>query len=76
MINVFSFQLKKKWWQVERGGGVCSSSEEGGSGGVSELSLENFGGIFIVLVIGIFIGGALALVEKYWLFCSKENLMI
>ena len=69
-------KIKKKWWREERGGGACDAGEEAAAGGVSELSLENFGGIFIVLLIGLLIGGLLALVEKYWLFCSKRNLMI
>ena len=68
-------KLKKKWWQEERGGGACQA-EEAAAGGVSELSLENFGGIFIVLLIGLLIGGVLALLEKYWLFCSKQSFSI
>ena len=71
----FIAKLKKKWWQEERGGGDCAQ-EEAVAGGVSELSLENFGGIFIVLLIGLLIGGLLALLEKYWLLCFKQNLMI
>ena len=71
----FIAKLKHKWWREERGGQGCAA-EEAAAGGVSELSLENFGGIFIVLLIGILIGGLLALLEKYWLLCFKHNLMI
>ena len=68
-------RLKKKWWQEERGGGACQA-EETAAGGVSELSLENFGGIFLVLLIGLLIGGLLALLEKYWIFCRKQSFSI
>ena len=57
------------------GGGACQA-EETAAGGVSELSLENFGGIFLVLLIGLLIGGLLALLEKYWIFCRKESFSI
>ena len=67
--------LKKKWWQEERGGGACQA-EETAAGGVSELSLENFGGIFLVLLIGLLIGGLLALLERYWIFCRKQSFSI
>ena len=68
-------RLKEKWWREERGGGACQA-EETAAGGVSELSLENFGGIFLVLLIGLLIGGLLALLEKYWIFCRKQSFSI
>ncbi len=33
---------------------------------VSELNLENVGGIFMVLLIGIVLGGAMAAAEHFW----------
>ena len=68
-------RLKKKWWREERGGGACES-EESSSGGVSELTLENVGGIFLVLLIGLLIGGLVALLEVYWLRWSKNGFLI
>lgn len=62
--------LKTKWWQKERGGGACLVPE-GGGGGVTNLNLQNFGGIFLVLFAGMVMGVAVALVEKAWTKCFK-----
>ena len=68
-------RLKKKWWQQERGGGACQA-EEAAAGGVSELTLENVGGIFLVLLIGLLTGSLVAVVEVYWLQCTKNTFTI
>ena len=68
-------RLKQKWWQEERGGGACESDEKA-AGGVSELTLENVGGIFLVLLLGLVIGGLVAVVEVYWLHCNKTGFLI
>jgi hypothetical protein len=38
---------------------------------VSELNLENVGGIFLVLLIGLILGGAMAAIEFFWQRCTK-----
>ena len=67
--------LKAKWWREERGGGACLT-EEAAAGGVSELGLDNVGGIFLVLGLGILASGLLALAEMYWVHCKRNNRMI
>ena len=68
-------KLKVKWWREERGGGACEE-EETASGGVSRLTLQNLGGIFLVLLIGLILGGLAAVLEVIWVHCKKRNLMI
>ena len=43
---------------------------------VSELGLDNVGGIFLVLGLGILISGLLALLEIYWVDWKRRNRMI
>ena len=56
-------ELKIKWWEKERGGGSCKAE---GSGSSSQLSLANLGGVFIVLVGGMFISIIIAVFEFSW----------
>ncbi|XP_072745109.1 glutamate receptor ionotropic, kainate 2 isoform X2 [Anoplolepis gracilipes] len=44
-------ELKKKWWQEKRGGGKCR--ENGGTSSAEELGLNNVGGVFLVLTVGV-----------------------
>ena len=62
-------RLKNKWWKKEQAGGGCAASgdsSEDSSGSVSELGLQNVGGIFLVLLLGLVIGCVTAAVEKFW----------
>ncbi|KAK7053103.1 hypothetical protein SK128_020197 [Halocaridina rubra] len=54
--------LKNKWFRQKRGGGKCKE-EAGGGGGASELNLENVGGVFVVLMSGMGMALAVAIVE-------------
>ena len=56
-------ELKIKWWEKERGGGSCKAE---GGGSSSQLSLANLGGVFIVLVGGMFISIIIAVFEFSW----------
>ena len=56
-------ELKIKWWEKERGGGSCKAE---GGGSSSQLSLANLGGVFIVLVGGMFISVIIAVFEFSW----------
>ena len=40
---------------------------------VSELGLDNVGGIFLVLGLGILVSGLLALLEIYWVAWKRRN---
>lgn len=46
--------LKIKWWKEDRGGGSCS--DDGRAGQPDALSLQNVGGVFLVLAVGTIIG--------------------
>ena len=53
--------LKRKWWREERGGGLCEAREAAAS--VNMLTLQNLGGIFMVLGLGLLLGGAVLALE-------------
>lgn len=57
--------LKDKWWKQKRGGGACAGDDKGGQG-VNELSLDNVGGVFVVLVGGLIVSIATAALEFLW----------
>lgn len=55
--------LKNRWWKERHGVGTCS--DDGKGGGVTELSLANVGGVFVVLLGGMGISFILALIESF-----------
>lgn len=55
--------LKNRWWKERHGVGTCS--DDGKGGGVTELSLANVGGVFVVLLGGMGISFILALSESF-----------
>lgn len=46
-------QLKTKWWKEMGGGGACDDEEAQGPSDTAELGLENVGGVFLVLYVGL-----------------------
>jgi ABC-type amino acid transport substrate-binding protein len=56
--------LKNRWWKEKRGGGTCT--DDGKGGGVTELSLANVGGVFVVLLGGLGISFLVAIAEFIW----------
>ncbi|XP_044590291.1 glutamate receptor ionotropic, kainate 3-like isoform X2 [Cotesia glomerata] len=68
-------ELKKKWWNEKRGGGGCSDESQGSA--ATELTLDNVGGVFLVLVVGVSITlliSAADMVSDVWGYARKENL--
>lgn len=62
--------LKNRWWKERHGVGTCS--DDGKGGGVTELSLANVGGVFVVLLGGMGLAFILALFESFmWLMRRK-----
>ena len=56
---------------------ACEQEADGdNAGGVSKLTVENLGGIFLVLLLGLILAVALALLEVLWVHCKKRNIMI
>ncbi|XP_063889783.1 glutamate receptor ionotropic, kainate 2-like isoform X1 [Scylla paramamosain] len=60
--------LKSRWWKQKRGGGKCAHSTEDseGSDKAIELGLENVGGVFVVLVVGMSLALMVAVCEFAW----------
>lgn len=57
--------LKDKWWKQKRGGGACTDDGKGGQA-VNELSLDNVGGVFVVLIGGLIVSIVTAALEFLW----------
>ncbi|XP_015121885.1 glutamate receptor ionotropic, kainate 2 [Diachasma alloeum] len=63
-------QLKDKWWKEKRGGGKCTA--ESSSSAPAELTLDNVGGVFLVLVVGIAVSFVLSVLEMlYDVVCTS-----
>lgn len=58
-------ELKRKWWKEMHGGGSCSQTESSG-GDTPELDLENVGGVFLVLGIGLLTAILIGICEFLW----------
>ncbi|KRF81168.1 glutamate receptor ionotropic, kainate 2 isoform X2 [Drosophila virilis] len=58
-------ELKRKWWKEMHGGGSCGGAEEGNAD-TPELGLENVGGVFLVLGLGLFAAMVLGCTEFLW----------
>ncbi|RZF41431.1 hypothetical protein LSTR_LSTR000145 [Laodelphax striatellus] len=65
-------KLKNKWWKEKRGGGACQTKDDS-AGAASELGLENVGGVFVVLVCGVFVACFVALGELFYDVSTKEE---
>ncbi|XP_050585066.1 glutamate receptor ionotropic, kainate 2-like [Bombus affinis] len=57
-------ELKKKWWTQKRGGGTCR--EDGGQSAAEELDLDNVGGVFLVLTVGVAASFFYTVFELIW----------
>ncbi|XP_024871336.1 glutamate receptor ionotropic, kainate 2-like [Temnothorax curvispinosus] len=57
-------EIKKKWWTQKRGGGKCQESS--GSSTAEALDLDNVGGVFLVLTIGIALSCVYTIFELCW----------
>lgn len=57
--------LKTKWWNEEDDAKQCDI-EETAKGSASELSVENVGGVFVVLMGGVVVGFFVAMCEFMW----------
>ncbi|KAI5721657.1 hypothetical protein M8J77_023545 [Diaphorina citri] len=63
--------LKNKWWK-EKGAGTCHA-EESGDGDTEGLTLANVGGVFVVLVLGIFFSIFVAFIEMFYNLWSTAH---
>ncbi|XP_055903176.1 glutamate receptor ionotropic, kainate 2 [Eupeodes corollae] len=58
-------ELKRKWWKEKHGGGRCSQMAAE-SADTPELGVENVGGVFLVLGLGLLSAIGIGLVEFLW----------
>ncbi|XP_064489275.1 glutamate receptor ionotropic, kainate 3-like [Ornithodoros turicata] len=54
--------FKEKWWKERKGGGKCADDSKKSSA-VTELSLANVGGVFVVLLGGLGLASVVAIME-------------
>ena len=64
--------LKNRWWKERHGVGTCS--DDGKGGGVTELSLANVGGVFVVLLGGMGIAFIISLFESFTFLMRRAKL--
>ncbi|OAD62633.1 Glutamate receptor, ionotropic kainate 2 [Eufriesea mexicana] len=70
-------ELKKKWWTQKHGGGTCR--EDGGQSQAEELDLDNVGGVFLVLTVGVAASFFFTIFELVWeVGCTslRENVRV
>ncbi|XP_029035815.1 glutamate receptor ionotropic, kainate 2-like isoform X2 [Osmia bicornis bicornis] len=68
-------ELKTKWWTQKRGGGKCR--EDSGQSMAEELDLDNVGGVFLVLTVGVAASFFYTITELLWeIGCTsvRENI--
>ena len=58
-------KLYTKWWK-EKSGGACNEDESKKSKNANALGVTNVGGVFVVLIGGMFAGFLIALLEFLW----------
>lgn len=57
--------FKEKWWKERKGGGKCVDDSKKSSA-VTELSLANVGGVFVVLLGGLGLASVVAVMEFFF----------
>ncbi|KAG8191844.1 hypothetical protein JTE90_022833, partial [Oedothorax gibbosus] len=58
--------LKERWWKKRRLSQKCVKDDATGSSSASELGLANVGGVFLVLICGVFVGCIIVVFEFVW----------
>ncbi|GIY46872.1 glutamate receptor ionotropic, kainate 2 [Caerostris extrusa] len=58
--------LKDLWWKKMRLSQKCAKDDATGSSSASELGLANVGGVFLVLICGVFLGCIIVVFEFVW----------
>ncbi|ERL88363.1 hypothetical protein D910_05750, partial [Dendroctonus ponderosae] len=60
-------RLKNKWWRERNGGGKCTEDKTLAEDAAAELTLDNMGGAFVVLGIGMVIAIIFSACEFIWM---------
>ncbi|GFQ98585.1 glutamate receptor ionotropic, kainate 2 [Trichonephila clavata] len=58
--------LKDLWWKKKRLSQKCAKDDTTSSSSASELGLANVGGVFLVLICGVFLGCIIVVFEFVW----------
>lgn len=61
-------KLKEKWWKNDEAQAKCDKPEDQSDG----ISIENIGGVFIVIFVGIGMA-CITLVFEYWWYKYRKN---
>ncbi|KRZ71104.1 Glutamate receptor ionotropic, kainate 2 [Trichinella papuae] len=64
-------ELKDKWWK-RRGGGKCDSAD-GKSSISAELGLQNVGGVFVVMLLGLGLAVGVTIFEKLKIYTQARQ---
>ncbi|XP_022124667.2 glutamate receptor ionotropic, kainate 2 [Pieris rapae] len=56
-------EMKYRWWNEKHGGGACQPNDDPSN---EELSMRNFLGLFLVLVVGCFLGIVVSCCDLAW----------
>ncbi|CAK1541962.1 unnamed protein product [Leptosia nina] len=56
-------EMKYRWWQEKHGGGACQPNDDPSN---EELSMRNFLGLFLVLVVGCALGVVVSCCDLAW----------
>ncbi|XP_066147480.1 glutamate receptor ionotropic, kainate 2-like [Euwallacea fornicatus] len=70
-------RLKNKWWTEMNGGGQCTTEHSSSDETADELDLDNVGGVFVVLAVGVVIALISSICEFLWMvkkLAVKEHL--
>lgn len=69
--NRFQEKLKEKWWTNNPYAERCK-----GNGASSGITLDNIGGVFIVIFIGIGFSCLILMFEYWWYKCRKGSKVV
>ena len=58
------YELKEKWWVPEATGSRCK--EESKASAAASLGIDNIGGVFVVLAVGVAFACVFAIMEFVW----------
>lgn len=58
--------LKDRWWKQKHGGGQCTKDKLSDDAAATEMGLDNVGGVFVVLAVGVLLALLIAICEFLW----------
>lgn len=59
-------KLKEKWWVENNKATVTCESESASQGDTPELGMDNVGGVFLVLGVGVVVSIIVGIIDFFW----------